>query len=247
MLRQFIVAAFAVMFGVSTAWAESLEIHGSTTVSANLLIPKKAEIEKTAGVELQIVANGSGRGLADLIEGKTPVAMISAPLADEVKNLKAKGVAFDETKIKAYQVGEAPAAFAVHASNPVKSLTAAQIVDVLTGKIKNWKEVGGADKPIIVICETKGGGVRSQVEHDLLSGGDITGEKRELPNATQIVQVVGQVDGALGIVSKITLTPDVAELTTGRRIVQPLILLTMGDPSAPAARVIAAAKAAAGS
>src|SRR5262249_39702049 len=78
---------------------------GGSTVSANLLLPKKAEIEKAAGFELQIVGNGSGRGLADLIEGKVKVAMISAPLADEVKSLKAKGVAVDEAKLKAYPVG----------------------------------------------------------------------------------------------------------------------------------------------
>ena len=80
MLRYLTVAALAAILGCSVAFADSLEIHGSTTVSNNLLIPKKAEIEKASGIELQIVGNGSGRGLADLVEGKVKVAMISAPV-----------------------------------------------------------------------------------------------------------------------------------------------------------------------
>jgi phosphate transport system substrate-binding protein len=86
--------AIIVSLGTSVAYAETVEVHGSTTVAANLLTPKKAQIEKAAGVELQIIGNGSGRGLGDLVEGKVKIAMISAPLADEAKSLKAKGTSF---------------------------------------------------------------------------------------------------------------------------------------------------------
>src|SRR5215831_14463551 len=174
-----VAAVVAAAFATSVAFAETIEIHGSTTVSGNLLMPKKADIEKSTGFELQIVGNGSGRGLADLIEGKVKVAMISAPLADEVKSLKAKGVAVDEAKLRAYPVGSAPAALAVHPSNGVRSLSEAQIADILTGKIKSWNEVGGADKPIVVVCEGKGGGVRSMIEHEYLGDGEIVANKRE--------------------------------------------------------------------
>src|SRR5262249_60140695 len=105
-----VAAVVAAAFATSVAFAETIEIHGSTTVSANLLLPKKTEIEKAAGFELQIVGNGSGRGLADLIEGKVKVAMISAPLADEGKSLKAKGVAAGEADIQAYPGASWPAA-----------------------------------------------------------------------------------------------------------------------------------------
>jgi phosphate transport system substrate-binding protein len=241
-----IIAALAGLLGSSAAYAAPLEIHGSTTVAGNLMTPKKAEIEKASGVELQIVGNGSGRGLADLVEGKAVLAMISAPLEDEIKSLKAKGTSFDETKMKGFSVGSAFVAFGVHPSNPVKKLTEAQMVDILTGKIANWKDVGGPDKPIIVICESKGGGVRTQVEHDLLKGGEIAAQKREIPNATEVPKIVSQLDGALGIFSKVSMIPGVAELDAGKKIGQPLILVTMGDPSPDVAKVIAAAKTAGG-
>src|SRR5215470_3146164 len=126
MRLQIAIAGLVLALGCSTAHADVIEVHGSTTVSGNLLTPKKAEIEKAAGVELQIVGNGSGRGLGDLIEGKVKLAMISAPLADEAKSLKAKGTSFDEAALRPFQVGAAHIVFAVHPSNPVRSLTSAQ-------------------------------------------------------------------------------------------------------------------------
>jgi phosphate transport system substrate-binding protein len=237
------IAAVVATVASPVAYAETIEVHGSTTVSGNLLMPKKADIEKSTGFELQIVGNGSGRGLADLIEGKVKVAMISAPLADEVKSLKAKGVALDEASLKAHRVGSAPAALAVHPSNPVKSLSPEQVADILSGKIKSWKDIGGVDKPIVVVCEGKGGGVRSMIEHEYLGDRDIAANKREVPNAPQAVKIVAQLDAALGLVSKISLTPDVAELNGGKEVVQPLILVTMGEPDPAVAKLIAAAKA----
>jgi phosphate transport system substrate-binding protein len=243
---QMKLAALSLIFalGASTASAETVELHGSTTVSANLLVPKKAEIEKAAGVELQIVGNGSGRGLADLVAGTVQLAMISAPLADEVKSLKAKGTSFDESKLQPHQVGASHVAFAIHPSNPVKQLSAAQITDILSGKVKNWKDVGGPDKPILVICEGKGGGVRSMVEQVFLAGNDIAADKREVANAPQAVQIVAQLDQAIGVVSRASLNSAVIELKTDKDVMQPLILVTMGDPTPAVARVIAAATAA---
>ena len=74
MRMSFAAAAIAAVFASTSAFADALEIHGSTTVAANLLTPKKAEIEKSAGFELQIVGNGSGRGLADGFLGKIRAA-----------------------------------------------------------------------------------------------------------------------------------------------------------------------------
>jgi phosphate transport system substrate-binding protein len=248
MLNRVVVvaAAAAALLCGGAARAETVEVHGSTTVAGNLLTPKKAEIEKAAGVQLEIVGNGSGRGLTDLLEGKVKLAMISAPLADEVKALKSKGVAVDETKLQAHQVGSSHTAFAVNPANPVKQLSAAQATDILSGKLKSWSEVGGADKPILVICETKGGGVRSMIEKGFLEGADIAAAKREVPNAPQAVQIVAQLEQALGVVSRASLGPSVAELKTDKDITQPLLLVTMGEPAGDLAKVIAAAKAAGG-
>jgi phosphate transport system substrate-binding protein len=230
----------------ATAQASNIAIHGSTTVSNAVLTPHKADIEQASGTTLDIVANGSGRGLADLAAGKTDMAMISAPLAEEVaaSNAKTPG-SLDPAKLVAHQIGEARVAFVVHPSNPVTTLTLAQVTGILSGKITKWSEVGGADQPIIVVVATRGDGVRSAVEGRLLGGASIVTQARELPNAPQIVQVAAQVPAAFGVASAASIRPGVTVLKTDEAIAQPLILVTMGPASPDATKVIAAATAAA--
>jgi phosphate transport system substrate-binding protein len=247
MPRHVMVTAFAAWLALgSIAQAGTVAIHGSTTVSNAILVPHKAEIEKASGQTLDVVANGSGRGLADLVGGKTDIAMISAPLATEVASANAKTPgAIDPAKLVAHQIGEALVAFVVHPSNKVTVLTLAQVTDILSGKITKWSEVGGADQPIVVVAAMPGDGVRSMVESRLLGGASIVGQKRELPNAPQISQVTSQLPAALGLTSAASVGTGVTVLKTDQAIGQPLILVTMGQASPDATKVIEAAKAAA--
>jgi phosphate transport system substrate-binding protein len=243
MLHLGFAAPFAVLLALgSIAQAGTIAVHGSTTVSTAVLVPHKAEIERASGATLDIVANGSGRGLADLAAGKADMAMISAPLEMEVAaaNAKTPG-SLDPAKLIGHRIGEAQVAFVVHPSNPVTALTLAQIADILSGKITKWSDVGGTDQPIAVIAATKGDGVRAVVENRLLGGASLLAQARELPNAPQIAQVAAQLPTAFGVTSVASVRPGVTVLKTDQTIGQPMILVTMGEASADMAKVIKAA------
>jgi len=242
LINSFLATAFLLSSGMLAA-AEPLTVHGSTTVSANLMLPKKAEIEKESGVELTVVSNGTSRGISDLVSGKAKMGMLSAPLEDVVKRMVARGEKTDAAApLQAHLVGEARVAFVVHPSNPVRSLTRDQLVGILKGTIKSWKDVGGADKPIVVPVEYKGGGMRTMVEETLLGGANIAATLRETPNGPLAIKIAGQIDAALGIASRASVTGEVVEIKAGDDIVQPLILVTAGAPTPEMAKVIAAAK-----
>ena len=75
------VMAAGVLFGASHAIAAGkLTISGSTTVDNTIMTPYRGEIESKSGLQLDVIGNGSGRGVADLEAGKADVAMISSPL-----------------------------------------------------------------------------------------------------------------------------------------------------------------------
>jgi phosphate transport system substrate-binding protein len=229
----------------SMAAAGQISLHGSTTVNNAIFTPKKAEIEKASGQQLELVGNGSGRGIADLVAGKAQIAMISAPLEDEVKKINEKTPgSVDGTRLKAYQIGESRVAFAVHPSNAVKSLTNAQLSDVFAGKIKNWKEIGGADQPIVIIAAQAGDGLRSMVEATLIKGVSLPADTRAMSNATQVAKIVSQLPGAIGILAPGAIDSTIVELRGSAPIVQPLILVTMGDETAEVHQVVEAASAA---
>jgi phosphate transport system substrate-binding protein len=230
----------------SVAQAATVSIHGSTTVSNAVLGPHKADIEKVSGETLDIVANGSGRGLADLTAGKADMAMISAPLSAEAAaaNAKTPG-SVDPAKLVVHQIGEARVAFVVHPSNPVKALTMVQITGILSGKITKWSEVGGADQPIVIVAAGPGDGVRSVVESRLLGGASIPAHVREMANAPQIAQVTAQLPTAFGVTSAASVRPGVVILKTDEILGQPLSLVTLGPATPDATKVIEAATAAA--
>jgi phosphate transport system substrate-binding protein len=227
---------------MNMAAAGQVSLHGSTTVNNAILTPKKAEIEKASGQQLDVVGNGSGRGIADLVAGKAQIAMISAPLEDEVKKLNEKTPgSVDGARLKAHQIGVTRVAFAVHPSNTVNSLTNAQLADVFTGKIKNWKEIGGADQPIVIVAAQSGDGLRSMVEATLIKGGSLPGDTRAMSNANQVAKIVSQLPGAIGILAPGAIDSSVVELRGDAPIVQPLILVTMGDETAEIKQVLEAA------
>jgi phosphate transport system substrate-binding protein len=246
-MRLLYAALAAICLAGAAQAADPIIIHGSTTVAGTVMMPHKADIEKAAGVTLDIVAYGSGNGLLDLAAGKAQIAMISAPFAKVAASLADKGAAIKESDYVVTQIGQTKVAFITHSSNTVTSLTFTQLGDILTGKIKNWKEIGGGDAPILVIVEPKGGGLRSMVEKDMLGGtAEITAEKREVPGAPLIPKIVAQVPNALGLAIAATVGPEVHELATDKKLEQPLFLVTKGAPDSVLGNVIAATKSAAG-
>ena len=220
-------------------------MNGSTTVMNEVVIPKKAQIEAASGRQLVVVGNGSQRGLADLIADKANIAMISAPLDEEVKKINEKQPgAIDPASLTAHPIGESRVAFVVHPSNPVRFLSNVSLGGILAGRFTNWKEVGGPDQAIIVVAAQSGDGVRTTVEGRLLKGGDLTKDARTLTNATQIVKVISQLPGGIGLTAAVSLDASVAELKGDAVIAQPLFLVTKGNVSPDIRRVIeAAAKA----
>lgn len=245
MLKGALVAVALSLSFTSFAHAASVEVHGSTTVANNILLPHQSKIEADSGVSLSIVANGSSRGINDLVSGKADMAMISATLETTVSKINKKSPgAVDPAELQAHQVGETTVAFITHPSNPVKELTLDQVKKILLGEITNWSDVGGEDKPIAIIAEDSSGGLRALVEKKLLSKASIAGKLKEVPNGPQVFKIVKQLPTAFGVAMSALVDESVSRVTTDQQISQPLILVTKGVPDTNAEKVIAAAKAA---
>ena len=241
MNKIFAVFLAAALMNSPVAWAASVSLHGSTTIMNAIIAPNKAEIERLSGQQLDIVGNGSQRGLADLVSGKAQIAMISAPLDGEIKVLnEVQPGAVDGSRLQSYPVGELRAAFVVHPSNRVTSLTDAQLADLLSGKINNWLEVGGAQQAVVIVAAQPGDGVRSNVEKALLKGASLSSETRAMVNIAQVPKVVAQLPGALGVIALTGVDNSVVELRGMSTVSLPLSLVVMRDPTPTVRQVIEA-------
>ena len=234
----------AALFAVSPviiANAGELKVNGSGTVAQGVVIPNKAAIEQASGLTLTVTPNGSGNGLKDLSAGKADVAMISAPLQSEAETAnKASPGSVDAAAMTENAIGVVTTKIIVNAANPVKALTPDQIKAIFSGKVTSWKDVGGPDRPILLVVEAPGGGGRAVVVSQLLEGTDIAASARVVQAIGQIAQIVAQAPNAIGYAPSSSVTGSIVAIP-GAEVKQPLAIVTKGAPSADAKRFIEAA------
>ena len=146
---------------------------GSTTVLP--IAQKAAEVymKKNPDVAISVAGTGSGDGIKAIIDGTADIGNASRDMkSKEVKLAESKGV-----KPVRHTVALDCIVPVVHPANPVKDLTLAQLKDIYTGKIKNWKEVGGGDKVVVVISRDSSSGTFEVWNHKVL------GKERVRPDA----------------------------------------------------------------
>lgn len=227
--------------GVPGASAGELKISGAAAVAGAVITPNKAAIESETGLTLTVTVNGDGNGLKDLYAGKTDVAMVAAPvkMTEEVLNKAAPG-SISVADFQVAPIGAVRIRFVVNAANPARSLSEAQLKDIFTGKITSWKDVGGADEPIVVVAEAPGFGTRSNIVKSFLGGEEVTDKARAMQALVQVAQVVAQLPNAIGYGNAATIA-GAATPIPGVEVMQPLGLATKGPPSADAKKLIEAA------
>jgi phosphate transport system substrate-binding protein len=222
------------------AMAADLRVSGAATVANGIVLPHQAAIEQETGLKLLMVVNGDGNGLKDLYAGRSDVAMVAAPMkvTEDTINRIAPG-SLDTAGFQLVRVGSTKIHFVINPANPVKSLTAAQLRDIFTGKIASWKDVGGNDAPIVVVAEAAGLGTRANVVTSFLSGTEITPGARTMQGLVQLVQVTGQVPDAISYGNDASINGSVSVIP-GVDVEQVLGMATNGKPGTDAEKLIAA-------
>ncbi len=236
-LDKFILAVIVVTSGgIGAARSESLVLQGSTTFSTGVAQPFAGAVEAQTGHHLEIIPNKSNLGLFALFENKAGLAMISTTIEREVEILRKSDPGLPFERLKAFEIARVRAALVVHPDNPIRTARLEDIAKILTGEISNWKQLGGPDLSIRVVAVREGGGVLASVEARLLGAAHISApDVIRVQVGTQIVRVVAQEPGALGITQlAIVKSSSAAELVTDEPIEQILSLVSLDDPS-PAA------------
>lgn len=133
-------------------------------------------------VSIQVTGGGSGTGVASLLNKTTEIANSSRELKSaEIETAKSKGV----TPFT-YQVALDGIAVIVHPKSKVDNLTVRQVSDIFAGKIKNWKEVGGADMPITLYGRENSSGTYEFFKDHVL--GKVDGKQVDYSPSTQVLQ-----------------------------------------------------------
>ena len=180
---------------VTSALAGNITVKGSDTLV--ILAQKWAEtyMGQHADVKIQVAGGGSGVGFAALQNQTTDLCDASrkAKPAEIANCIKAFGARPTE-----YKVALDGLSVYVNPDNPLKELTVEQIGAIFTGKITNWKEVGGLDAPITVYSRENSSGTYEFFKEHILKGQDFVASAQTMPGTAAIVQAVVKDKNGIG-------------------------------------------------
>ncbi|MBS1764999.1 MAG: PstS family phosphate ABC transporter substrate-binding protein [Bacteroidetes bacterium] len=172
------------------------KIKGSETV---LPISEKAAqvfMKTNSDNKVTVTGGGSGVGLAALIEGTTDIAQASRKIKfSEKQKLQESGKTVKEVTIALDAL-----AVIINPSNKVTKLTKEQLEGIFTGKITNWKEVGGEDLKIIPYSRETSSGTYEFFKEHVLSNKNYMSGIMSMPANGSIIQSVSQTKGAIAYV-----------------------------------------------
>lgn len=217
----------------------TLQIEGSTTVGPIADEFTDAFKKLHPQIIITVKKTGSGDGIAALMDGRCQIATSSRFMKpEEFKKAVEKGVL-----PVAHAIAMDGVCIVVHPSNPIKALNTEQVKDIYTGKITNWKELGGADKAVVVISRDTSSGTYESFAHFVM-GKDKMSQKVEYVNSNpQAYSRVSTTEGAvgfvgLGFVDEKVKALEIDGVTPSRKTIQsgqyplsrPLFLFTHGYP-----------------
>ena len=193
-MKKLILTA-AIAAGILSG-VQAQKIKGSDTVLP--LSQKQAEnfMKANPSQTVSVTGGGSGVGISALMDGTTDIAQSSRKIRfSEKQRLQESGKTVKEVII-AYDA----LAVIVNPANKVDKLTREQLEGIFTGKITNWKEVGGDDLKIIVYSRETSSGTYEFFKESVLRNRNYMPGVLSVPATGAIVQSVGQTKGAIGYI-----------------------------------------------
>jgi len=192
-------------------------------------------------VEVAVTGGGSGTGIAALINGTVDMANASRAIKDEERaQAEANGIEPVEHVVALDAI-----AVVVHPSNPVDGLTIPELAAIFSGKITNWREVGGEDRPIVLLSRESNSGTHVFFLEEVVRQGRtddktlFSPDTLLMPSSEGISAEVRQNPNAIGYDGLGYVTPDQKVLAVAPAEGQPYVLPavdTVKDGSYPIAR-----------
>lgn len=223
---------------IATAFIQSgidVRVKGSDTILP--LSQKEAEtfMKSNRSAKITVTGGGSGVGIAALIDGTTDIAMASRKIKlSEKMKLQEAGRAIKETVIAFDAL-----AVVVNPSNNVSQLTREQLEGIFTGRITNWKEVGGIDEKIVAYSRESSSGTYEFFKEHILNNKNYGSALLQMPATGAIIQSVSQTKGAIGYVGLAYVEKDVkaikVSMDKGKTFIAPS-MATAKDKTYPVIR-----------
>jgi phosphate transport system substrate-binding protein len=176
MIKRWLFVLMAVTFATSAFAAKdknSIQVKGSDTMVNLAQAWAEKYMQENPGDFVAVTGGGSGTGISSLISGTCDIANASRTIKEkEIALAQQRGISPFEIK-----VGLDGLAVVVNPKNPLTKLTIGQLAQIFTGKISNWKELGGEDRKIVILSREVNSGTHVYFKEHVLRKGNPEGKE----------------------------------------------------------------------
>jgi len=169
---------------------KTISAAGSTALQPLVKLAADDFMAQNAGVQVNLSGGGSMTGLNNVASGAVEIGNSDVVTPDELKS----------AGLVDHQVCVAPFLLIVNKDVTVDNLTKAQAADIFTGKITNWKDVGGTDEKISIIGRAASSGTRLNIEKIVMDGNKMSDAAAAQDSTGNLLTGVGQTPGSIGYI-----------------------------------------------
>lgn len=227
MLVTTIILALTLSIG---AYAEEIKVGAGAAPSNSILKPVKEHFEKATGIKLTLIEQGPKLAMQDVLNGTIDAAGAGLTIDEWIAMMKKEGVEVNKADLQVHIIGKSKAVVMVNRANPVTKLTKEQLKGIFSGKITNWKDVGGNDMPIIVVWARLTPGMNSLFINKALDGITVTKDVLEATTGPDLRQHIASNPEAIGI-SASSVADDTVKVPEQPEATSDIILVTKSSPS----------------
>jgi phosphate transport system substrate-binding protein len=231
-MKKLLSFVVLVLFVSALGFSENIRIGGPSYAIETVLKHVKKDFEANSGIRVDLSVFPVEGIFANIDEGKVDVAMLGGNNYKElIAKMNKTGVAVDEKAYQAVELGKLVVKVILNKSNKVSKLSTEQLKGIFTGKITNWRQVGGANLPIIVVWGTQMEGSNNIFKKFVLKGAPVLSDVIEETTGSSARQMVANTEEAIAICPLLLIddsikTPDVLFMAS------PITMLVKGEPSA---------------
>ncbi len=198
-MKKFVKVLFILLTVISTtafAFAENIVIKGSTTVLPIAQSVAEAYMKDNPNIKISLSGGGSGNGIKAIIDGTTDIADSSRFIKDKEVSLAIE----KNTYPVPFRIAYDCIIPIVNPKNKVSNITLKQLKDIYEGKIKNWEELGGYNKKIVVISRDTSSGTYEVWESKVMHKARVFPRALLQASNGSVAQIVSKNENSIGYV-----------------------------------------------
>lgn len=215
---------------ISAANADEVKIATGHSFITRVFDPVRSAFKAKTGIDMKIFYNDPVSSLKALEKGVVDVAGAGLELEEWLKAAGAMGVPVQEKASYNYYVPIVEKLMiVVNAENRVSALSKEQLKGIFTGKISNWKDVGGDDAPVLVIWPSVSSGALIMVKAKIMDNEPVKKAVYDVESMADVPDSVAATPEAIGVITGINVEKGIKEVAPS--IERPLTLAYKGKPS----------------